>query len=58
MERTFEQEFARAVEKLGIYEKTEQNRIHRETVRDPEHAYQSVDVKRPDPWSHDTFLSL
>lgn len=58
MGKTFLQEFEDAVKRLGTYKDQEQDRIHREAMRDPNHAFKNVDIQKPNPWRHGGGLTL
>lgn len=62
MGKTFEEEFAEACRRIGGNTlDSETDRVHRDAVRDRQHAFRNVDIKGPDPWKgrHDgTGLTL
>ena len=51
MGRTFAEELDTACKKLYDKElRSETDRVHRETVRESKHAFQNVNITKPDPW--------
>ena len=57
--KTFAQEFEEAVKRLDSDSKqAETARVHQETVRDGQHAFRNVGLRKPDPWRNKTDLTI
>lgn len=49
-EKSFAEEFDKAVKRLGKSFQSETDRIHGNAVRDQKHAFRDVNIRKPDPW--------
>lgn len=59
MSKSFAREFENAVNGIhGNHMEPEKDRVHREAVRDKNHAFRNVDIPKPNPWKTGTPLSL
>lgn len=61
MAKSFIEEFTEACERISgnnSHIQTEVARVHREAVRDKDHAFSRVEIAKPNPWKHGTGLTI